>query len=59
MCLRIYFSLTLRNWLINCWLRDYGLWKSLKYEVLEMNFVNDMNMKLSYGENDWENDIEN
>ena len=34
---------------------DYGLWKSLRHEVLEMNLVNDMNMKLSYEENDIEN----
>ena len=38
---------------------DYGLWKSLRHGVLEMDLVNDMNMELSYGENDYENDIEN
>ena len=38
---------------------DYGLWKSLRHEVLEMDLVNDMNMELSYGENDYGNDIEN
>ena len=30
---------------------DYGLWKSLRHEVLKMDLVNDMNMELSYGEN--------
>ena len=34
---------------------DYRLWKSLRPEVLKMNLVNDMNMKLSYEENDIEN----
>ena len=38
---------------------DYGLWKSLRHEVPEMDLVNDMNMKLNYGENDYGNDIEN
>ena len=38
---------------------DYGLWKSLRHEVLEMDLVNDMNMELSQGENDYGNDIEN
>ena len=38
---------------------DYRLWKSLRHEVLEMDLVNNMNMELSYGENDYENDIEN
>ena len=38
---------------------DYGLWKSLRHEVLEMNLVSDMNMKLSYWKNDYGNDIEN
>ena len=38
---------------------DYGLWKSLRHEVLEMDLVNDMNMELSYRENDYGNDIEN
>ena len=38
---------------------DYALWKSLRHEVLEMNLVNDMNMELSYGENNYGNDIEN
>ena len=38
---------------------DYGLWKSLKHEVLEMDLVNDMNMELSYGKIDYENDIGN
>ena len=37
---------------------DYGLWKSQRHEVLEMDLVNDMNMELSQGENDYENDIE-
>ena len=36
---------------------DYG--NLLRHEVLEMDLVNDMNMKLSYGENDYGNDIEN
>ena len=38
---------------------DYGLRKSLRHEILDMDLVNDMNMKLSYGENDYVNDIEN
>ena len=38
---------------------DYGLWKSLKHEVLEMDLVNDMIMELSYGEINYGNDIEN
>ena len=38
---------------------DYGLWKSLKHEVLEMDLVNDMNMELSYRKNDYGNDIGN
>ena len=38
---------------------DYGLWKSLRHEVLEMDLVNDMNMELSQGENDYGNDSEN
>ena len=38
---------------------DYGLSKSLRYEVIEMDLVNDMNMELSQGENDYGNDIEN
>ena len=31
----------------------------LRHEVLEMDLENDMNMELSYGENDYGNDIEN
>ena len=46
----------MRNMVLNY---DYGLWKSLRHEVLEMNLINDMNMELGYGENDYENDIEN
>ena len=38
---------------------DYGLSKSLRHEVIEMDLVNDMNMELSQGENDYGNDIEN
>ena len=38
---------------------DYGLWKSLRHGVLEMNLVKDMNMEMKYGENDYGNDIEN
>ena len=38
---------------------DYGLWKSLKHEVLEMDLVNDMIMELSYEEINYGNDIEN
>ena len=38
---------------------DYGLWKSLRYEVLEVDLVNDINMELGQGENDYGNDIEN
>ena len=38
---------------------DYGLWKSLRHEVLEMDLVRDINMEMKYGENDYGNDIEN
>ena len=38
---------------------DYGLWGSLRHGVLEMDLIKDMNMELNYGENDYENDIEN
>ena len=38
---------------------DYGLWECLRHRVLEIDLVNDMNMELSYGENDYGNDIEN
>ena len=38
---------------------DYGLWKSLRHEVLEMDLVKDMNMELNSGGNDNGNDIEN
>ena len=38
---------------------DYGLQKSQRHEVLEMDLVNDINMELSQGENDYGNDIEN
>ena len=38
---------------------DYGLWKSLRHGVLEMDLVKDMNMELTYGENDYGNDVEN
>ena len=38
---------------------DYGLWKSLRHGILEMDLVNDMNMELSYRKNDYGNDIEN
>ena len=38
---------------------DCGLWEFLRHGVLEMDLVNDMNMELSYGENDYGNDIEN
>ena len=34
---------------------DYGLWKSLRHEVLEMDLVKDMNMELNSGGNDIEN----
>ena len=46
----------MRNMVLNY---DYGLWKSLRHEVLEMDLVNDMNIELSYGENDYGNNIEN
>ena len=38
---------------------DYGLWKSLRHEVLNMDLVKDLNMELDYGKNDYGNDIEN
>ena len=38
---------------------DYELWKSLRYGVLEMDLVKDMNMELNYGENDYGSDSEN
>ena len=38
---------------------DYGLWKSLKLGVLEMDLVKNMNMELDYGKIDYGNDIEN
>ena len=38
---------------------DYGLWKSLRHGVLEMDLVRDINMEMKYGENDYGNDIEN
>ena len=38
---------------------DYILWKSLRYGVLKMDLVKDMNMELQYGENVYVNDIEN
>ena len=41
---------------LNC---DYGLWKSPRHGVLEKDLVKDINMELSYGENDYGNDIEN
>ena len=37
---------------------DYELWKSLRHGILEMDLINDMNMELNYGENDYGNDIE-
>ena len=46
----------MRNMVLNY---DYELWKSLRHEVLEMDLVNDMNIELSYGENDYGNNIEN
>ena len=38
---------------------NFDYWKFLRHEVLEIDLINDMNMELSYGENDYENDIEN
>ena len=38
---------------------DYGLWKSLRHDVLEMDLVNDMNIELGQAENDYGNNIEN
>ena len=38
---------------------DYGLWKSLRHEVLNMDLVKDLNMEFDYGKNDYVNDIEN
>ena len=37
----------------------YGLWKSLRHGLLEMDLVRDMNIELNCGENNYENDIEN
>ena len=38
---------------------DYGLWKSLRHEVLEIDLINDMNMEFSYRKIDYGNNIEN
>ena len=38
---------------------DYGLWRSLRHRVLEMDLIKDMNMELNYGRGDYGNDIEN
>ena len=38
---------------------DYGLWRALRHVVLEMDLIKDMNMELSYRENDYGNDSEN
>ena len=34
---------------------DYGLWKSLRHGILEIDLIKDMNMELNYGGNDIEN----
>ena len=38
---------------------DYELQKSLRHRVLEIDLVKDMNIELSYGENEYGNDIKN
>ena len=38
---------------------DYGLLRSLRHGVLEMDLIKDTNMELNYGGDDYGNDIEN